>query len=375
MISSRIGKLAKNLIEYSCKLQKGQILIIEGSEKTKELIIALVRHAYSIGAHPFVRLSNSRISRELLMGTTEEQSKLMAKYALPLFQDAHAYIGIGHSSNVFETSDVPNEKKQIHTKHYSKPIHIDIRSKKHKWVILRWPNPSMAQLAQTSVECFEDFFFNVCNLDYAKMNKAMLPLKKLMDKTDIVRIVAPDTDLTFSIKGNKAKICSGECNIPDGEVYTAPVRNSVNGHIRFNIPSLQKGNVHHNIFLKFKDGKVIESKSSMSDALIDELDQDEGARYTGEFALGVNPFVTKPMMDTLFDEKMAMSIHIALGNGYENSYGKGAEKNKSQLHWDIIQSHCPKRGGGEIYFDGILIRKNGLFTLPELLGLNPENLK
>jgi len=375
MISSRIGKLAKNLIEYSCKLQKGQILIIEGSEKTKELIIALVRHAYSIGAHPFVRLSNSRISRELLMGTTEEQSKLMAKYALPLFQDAHAYIGIGHSSNVFETSDVPNEKKQIHTKHYSKPIHIDIRSKKHKWVILRWPNPSMAQLAQTSVECFEDFFFNVCNLDYAKMNKAMLPLKKLMDKTDIVRIVAPDTDLTFSIKGNKAKICSGECNIPDGEVYTAPVRNSVNGHIRFNIPSLQKGNVHHNIFLKFKDGKVIESKSSMPDALIDELDQDEGARYTGEFALGVNPFVTKPMMDTLFDEKMAMSIHIALGNGYENSYGKGAEKNKSQLHWDIIQSHCPKRGGGEIYFDGILIRKNGLFTLPELLGLNPENLK
>jgi len=375
MISTRIKKLAATLIEYSCKLQPGQILIIEGSEKSKDLIIALVRHTYSIGAHPFVRLSNSRISRELLMGTTVEQAKLMAKYALPLFQEAHAYIGIGHSSNVFETSDVPNEKKQIHTKHYGKPIHIDIRSKKHKWVILRYPNPSMAQLAHMSVESFEDFFFDVCNLDYGKMHKAMLPLKKLMDKTDKVRIAAPDTDLIFSIKGQKSKICSGECNIPDGELYTAPVRDSLNGHIKFNIPSLQKGIVHNSIWLKFENGKVVESKSNNNAALADELDQDEGARFTGEFALGVNPFVTKPMMDTLFDEKMAKSIHIALGNGYEDSYGKEAVKNKSQLHWDIIQSHDEKRGGGEIYFDDVLIRKNGLFVLPELEALNPENLK
>lgn len=375
MISTRIKKLAATLIEYSCKLQPGQIVIIEGSEKAKELIIALVRHTYAIGAHPFVRLGNSRISREVLMGTTVEQSKLMAKYALPLFQEAHAYIGIGHSSNVFETSDVPNEKKQIHTKHYSKPIHIDIRSKKHKWVILRYPNPSMAQLAQMSVECFEDFFFDVCNLDYGKMHKAMLPLKKLMDKTDKVRIVATDTDLTFSIKGQKAKICSGECNIPDGEIYTAPIRDSVNGYIKFNIPSLQKGIVHNTISLKFENGKVIECSSNNTNALTEELDQDEGARFTGEFALGVNPYVTKPMMDTLFDEKMEKSIHIALGNGYEDSYGKEAVKNKSQIHWDIIQSHDTKRGGGEIYFDDILIRKNGMFVLPELEALNPENLK
>ena len=374
MISARIQKLASTLIDYSCKLQKDQVLIIEGSEKAKELIIALVRHAYSIGAHPFVRLGNSRISRELLMGTSVEQSKLMAKYALPLFQDSHAYIGIGHSSNVFETSDVPNEKKQIHTKHYGKPIHIDIRSKK-KWVILRYPNPSMAQLAQTSVENFEDFFFDVCNLDYEKMNKAMLPLRDLMKKTDKVRIVAPDTDLTLSIKGQKPRICSGECNIPDGEIYTAPIKDSVNGHIKFNIPSLCKGIVHNEIFLRFENGKVVESKSNSPGALNDELDSDEGARYLGEFALGVNPYVTKPMMDTLFDEKMAKSIHLALGNGYKDSYSKDAVKNESQIHWDIIQSHCETRGGGEIYFDDVLIRKDGIFVLPELEGLNPENLK
>jgi len=375
MISTRVNKLAKNLIEYSCKLEKGQTLIIEGSEKAKDLIIALVRKAYEIGAYPFVRLSNSRISRELLMGITVEQSKLMAKYALPLFEDAHAYIGIGLTSNCFETADVPNEKKQIHTKHYSKPIHMDIRSKKHKWVILRYPNPSMAQLAQTSVECFEDFFFDVCNLDYAKMHQAMLPLEKLMNKTDLVRIVAPNTDLTFSIKGQKSRICSGQCNIPDGEIYTAPIRDSVNGYIKYNIPSLQKGIVHNDIFLKFKDGKVIESKSTSPGALTDELDQDDDARFLGEFAFGVNPFVTKPMLDTLFDEKMAYSIHLALGNGYEDSYGRGAVKNKSQLHWDLVQSHDKTRGGGEIYFDDVLIRKDGIFVLPELEGLNPENLK
>jgi len=373
MIDSRINILAKNLVEYSCKLQKGQTIVIVGSEKAKELIIAIVRHAYSLGAYPFVRLGNSRIGREVAMGMTEERAKLALKYDLTMYQDAHAYIGIGHSSNIFESSDVPIEKKQLYAKHCGKPI-SDILDKK-KWVCLRWPNPSMAQLAQTSVEKFEDFFFDVCNLDYAKMHKAMVPLKKLMETTDRVRIVAPDTDLTFSIKGQKPEICSGECNIPDGEIYTNPVRDSVNGKIRFNIPSLQKGIIHNNITLTFKDGKVVESSSSSTAALTKELDQDEGARFTGEFALGVNPFVTKPMMDTLFDEKMAMSIHIALGNGYPKNYGKGAVKNKSQIHWDIVQSHDPKRGGGEIYFDDRLIRKDGFFVLPELQDLNPDRLK
>jgi aminopeptidase len=371
----RVEKLAKNLIDYSCKLKKGQNLIIEGSDAAKDLIIELVRYAYKLGAHPFVRLGNEQISREILMGTTEEHSKLACKYALPLFEESSAYIGIGVSNNAFETSDVPNEKKQIHTKHYSKPIHMDIRVKKTNWVILRYPNASMAQLAQTSLTAFEDFYFDVCNLDYKKMHDAMLPLKKLMEKTDKVRIVAPDTDLTFSIKGNLAKICSGECNIPDGEVYTAPVKDSINGRIKFNIPSLCKGIVHNDIELVFENGKIIDSKSSSTSALNQELDSDEGARFMGEFAFGVNPYVTKPMYDTLFDEKMCYSIHLAIGNGYEDSYGDKAKANQSQIHWDIVQSHDKQLGGGEIYFDDVLIRKDGMFVLKELLPLNPENLK
>ena len=367
----RIEKLAKNLVDYSCKLKPGGSVIIEGSDQAKDLIIALVRYIYKKGGYPFVRLGNEQISREVMMGVTEDYSKKMCGYALPMFNDASAYIGIGVSNNAFESSDVPNEKKQIHTKHYSKPIHIDIRVKKTNWVILRYPNASMAQLAQTSLEKFEDFFFDVCNLDYAKMRDAMVPLQKLIERTNKVRIVAQDTDLTFSIKGQKAKICSGECNIPDGEIYTAPIRESVNGKIRFNVPSLCKGVVHNDITLEFKDGKIINESSSNTAALTHEFNADEGARYTGEFAFGVNPYVTKPMLDTLFDEKMAHSIHIAMGSCYEDC----SNGNKSQNHWDMVQSHSVENGGGEVYFDNVLIRKNGVFVIDELKGLNPENLK
>ena len=370
MKDSRITQLAHNLISHSCKLEKDQMLIIEGNEQSKDLIIALVKRAYEIGAYPFVRLSNESIGREILMGVTEEYSKLACKYAQPLFNDAHAYIGIGVSSNIFETADVPVEKKNIHTKYYSKPIHIDIRVKKTNWVILRYPNFSMAQLAKTSLERFTDFYFDVCNLDYKKMHEAMLPLKELMERTDKVKIIAKDTNLTFSIKGQKAKICSGECNIPDGEIYTSPVLKSVNGYIRFNIPSPCKGVVHEDIILTFKNGKVVDESSSNTEALRNELDSDEGSRYIGEFAFGVNPYITKPMNDILFDEKMVGSIHLALGNSYEDA----DNGNRSQIHWDIIQSHMSEYGGGEIWFDDVLIRKDGMFILKELVGLNPHNL-
>jgi aminopeptidase len=285
----------------------------------------------------------------------------MCKYTLPMFEDCDAYIGIGASRNAFEMSDVPAENKKLHTKYYGKPIHIDCRCAKGNWVILQWPNSSMAQLAQTSFEAFENFYFDVCTLDYAKMHAAMEPLKTLMEKTDRVRITAKNTDISFSIKGQPAIICSGECNIPDGEIYTSPLRTSMNGKIHFNTPSTRNGFVHNDITLEFKDGKVVEASSSNTEALLHEIDSDEGARYVGEFAFGVNPFIKKAMGDTLFDEKIAGSIHMALGNSYENA----PNGNTSQIHWDIILQgkDC------EIYFDDKLIRKNGKFVLPELAAL------
>jgi aminopeptidase len=228
----------------------------------------------------------------------------------------------------------------------------------------------MSAMSAMSTEAFENLYFNVCNLDYSKMEKAMTPLVELMERTDKVRIVAPNTDLTFSIKGIPAIKCAGDCNIPDGEVYTAPVKDSVNGRISYNVPSTENGIRFTDISLLFKDGKIIEATSNNTKAINEIFDTDEGARYVGEFAIGFNPFVHSPMCDILFDEKIAGSIHFTPGMCYEDA----PNGNKSAIHWDLVLIMRPEYGGGEIWFDDKLIRKDGLFVVDELKCLNPENL-
>jgi aminopeptidase len=242
---------------------------------------------------------------------------------------------------------------------------------KKKWCGLRAPNESMAQAAGMSTEDFEDFFFNVCTLDYKKMSAAMDPLVALMEKTDKVQIKAPGTDLTFSIKDIPVVKCDGKHNVPDGEVFTAPVRESVNGTITFNTPSNYMGFTYDNIRFTFQDGKIVEALANDTERINKLLDSDEGARFIGEFAIAVNPYILTPMQDILFDEKIAGSFHFTPGRAYEVA----DNGNRSQVHWDLIQIQRPEYGGGEIWFDDVLIRKDGLFVLPELEALNPENLK
>jgi aminopeptidase len=260
---------------------------------------------------------------------------------------------------------------KLYEKHVWQRVHHDIRVKKTRWVVLRWPNPSMAQSANMSTEAFENFYFDVCTLDYSKMSKAMQPLVDLMNRTARVRLVAPGTDLNFSIKDIPAVGCDGKLNIPDGEAFTAPVKDSVNGTIQFNARTIYHGVVHDNVRLVFREGKIVEATSSNTEALNKVLDTDEGARYVGEFALGFNPYVTRPMLDILFDEKIAGSIHFTPGSCYDEA----PNGNKSEIHWDMVLLMTPDAGGGEIHFDDKLIRKDGRFMLPELEPLNPENLR
>ena len=281
-----------------------------------------------------------------------------------------AYVGIRGGSNISEFSDVPAEKLEIMSKYYSEEVHGKVRVPKTRWVVMRYPSPSMAQQAGMSTEAFEDYYFNVCNLDYSKMDKALDSLKALMERTDKVRIVGKGTDLEFSIKGIPAVKCAGEMNIPDGEIYTAPVNNSVNGVISYNTPSLRDGFTFENVVLKFKDGRIVEATSNDTERINKIFDIDEGARYVGEFAIGVNPYITVPMKDTLFDEKIAGSFHFTPGSCYDDA----DNGNQSALHWDLVCIQTPEYGGGEMYFDGVLIRKDGRFVLPELECLNPENL-
>lgn len=371
MVDERIKKLADVLVNYSVRLQKGEKILIEAKGVDYMLVNAIIKEVYKAGGFPFVELFDNRVTRELLMGQTEEGAKLRAKYDSVRMADMDAYIGIRGGDNSFELSDVPKENMQAEAEFYSHPVHHNLRVKNTKWVILRYPNPGMAQLCNTSTDAFEEFYFNVCNLDYSKMDRAMDKLKALMDTTDKVRLVAKDTDLTFSIKGIGSTKCAGHMNIPDGEVYSAPVKTSVNGKITYNAPSIQNGTKFENVSLEFKDGKIVKATGNLPDKINAIFDTDEGARYVGEFAIGVNPYVTQPMGDILFDEKISGSIHFTPGCCYDDCYNG----NISSVHWDLVLIMTPEYGGGEIYFDDVLIRKDGLFVIDELKCLNPENLK
>ncbi|ANB55621.1 thermophilic metalloprotease family protein [Anoxybacillus sp. B7M1] len=371
MKDPRIEQLAKTLIQYSVRLQKGEKVLIENFGLQREFVIALVREAYAAGGYPFVLLKDQQIDRALLLGAQEEQFQMMADFEASIMAQMDAYIGLRAGDNINEFTDIPDDKMRLHGKTVMQKVHRDIRVPKTKWVVLRYPSPSMAQLAKMSTEAFEDFYFNVCNLDYSKMDRAMDALVDLMNKTDQVRITGPGTNLSFSIKDIPAIKCSGQMNIPDGEVYTAPVRDSVNGTISFNTPSPYHGFTFENVKLTFKDGQITEATANDTERINQIFDTDEGARYIGEFAIGVNPYIQHPMQDILFDEKIDGSFHFTPGQCYDDAYNG----NHSAIHWDMVMIQRPEYGGGEIYFDGVLIRKDGRFVIPELEALNPENLK
>jgi aminopeptidase len=371
MRDPRITTLAKNLIQYSVNLQKGEKVLIENFGLQKELVTALVNEAYKVGALPFVLLKDHQVDRSLLLGACEEQLEMMASFEAQVMSEMDAYIGLRAGDNISELSDVPSDKMALHGKTVGTKVHREIRVPKTRWVVLRYPSSSMAQLANTSTEAFEDFYFNVCNLDYSKMDKAMDSLVALFDKTDRVHIKGPGTDLTFSVKGVPSIKCAGHMNIPDGEVYTAPIRDSVNGTLSYNTPSPYQGFTFESIKFTFENGKIVKAEANDTDRINRILDTDEGARYIGEFAIGVNPYIQHPMKDILFDEKIDGSFHFTPGQCYEEA----SNGNQSSIHWDIVNIQRPEYGGGEIYFDEVLIRKDGRFVIPELEALNPENLK
>lgn len=369
-MDDRIKKLADVLVGYSCDVQKGErILVTCNGTSALPLAKRIVKQIYARGAFPYTEIRDSSLERELLLGCSEEQLQYLQECQMNQMQGMQGYIAVRASDNTSELSDVPTSQLNLYSK-MLEPV-LRYRVDKTKWVVLRYPNNAMAQLANMSLEKFEDFYFDVCTMDYAKMGRAMDALVDLMNRTDKVHIVGPGTDLSFSIKGIGSVKCSGERNIPDGEVYTAPVRESMNGIISYNTPSEEDGFTFENIVFEVKDGKIIKATSNDNDRINELLNTDEGSRYFGEFAIGVNPFILHPMKDTLFDEKIAGSFHLTPGCTYEDA----SNGNKSATHWDLVMIQRPEYGGGEIWFDDVLIRKDGLFTLPELDCLNPENLK
>lgn len=372
MSDPRYRNLAKLLVNHSTQLKAGDKVLIEATHVPEAFLGALIEEASQLGAIPIVEMKSLRLQRTWLRSGTPEQidarTKLLGEIELARMQQMDAFIGLRGSDNITEMSDVSVENMGFFEQNLLKPVHIEQRVKHTRWCVLRWPNGSMAQQAGMSTEAFEDFYFRVCLTDYARMDEAVKPLKELMDATDRVRIVSKDTDLRFSIRGIGSIPCCGTHNVPDGECFTAPVKDSVEGHIHFNSGTIYRGTPFDDIRLVFEKGRVVDFQCNNNEALQAILDSDEGARYFGEFAIGFHPHIEKPMRDILFDEKIRGSLHLALGQCYEET----ENGNRSKVHWDLVLRQ--EKEGGEIYFDDVLVRKDGKFVLPQLQALNPENL-
>ncbi len=372
MLDPRVTDLARMVCSHSTALSPDDSVLIHAFDIPDEVVCEFVRVAQSTGAKVAVRLESNLVRRQLLCGLTEATTNLIADIELHEMKKMTAYISLRGGDNVSQHSDVQPENSAMWQRLYSTPVVFGQRVPHTKWVGMRWPSPSMAQMANMSTPAFEDFYFQVCTIDYSKLEEAAKPLVGLMEKTDHVRLVGPGTDLSFSIKGIGAVSCHGKRNIPDGECFSCPVKDSVNGTVQYNTVNLYQGSDFANIWFRVQDGKIIEATAgAMTEKLNQVLDTDEGARYFGEWSLGYNPQVLHPMRDTLFDEKIAGSFHLTPGNAYT---GPGGNGNSSAIHWDIVCIQRPEYGGGEVWFDGRLIRKDGLFVVPELEGLNPNRL-
>lgn len=358
-------RLAQKILDFSVDLQSGENIMINliGLNGI-ELARALVDIVRQKKAHPFVRINDTDIDRLLIeqgdIPFWENQTKTDQ---LPLMKRMDAYVGIRATENIYETAGVSKEANKAYGDAFLTPVHFEERVKNTKWCIMRYPSPAFAMNARMPTHIFTDYFYRACLLDYGELKKAMIPLEKRLRKTDIVHLKGDGTDITLSVKGQNWVPCFGTRNIPDGEIFSSPVLDSVNGTIRY-APSVYQGKPFEYVTLTVKNGVVIDFDSSNNKALEAILDTDEGARRFGEFSFGTNPIIEQPMYDILFDEKIYGSNHLTLGQDYDEA----PNGNKSSIHWDLV---CI---GADVYFDDELIRKGRLYVPEDLQGLNPMNL-
>lgn len=367
-MDNRITKLASMIVNYSLKIKEDEkVLITYQSSEAIDLVKELIEQLHQVGAIVFVNSVDPVITNLLKEKTTAKRIELIRKYQEFEVENFSAFIHITYNLNDYEGKNVSSRiMKEIGEKTYD--LH-NKRVNERKWVLLNYPSYVDSYKAKMTTGEFYDYVMDVMTLDYSKMSFDIKPLEELMKKTNKVRITGEGTDISFSIKKMPVIPCVGSANIPDGEIYTCPVKSSVNGVITYNTESFYMGDVFKNIKLEFEDGKIInatcENKENC-EKLNDILDTDAGARYIGEFSLGLNPKILNPMGDILFDEKIIGSIHFTPGTAYKDSYNG----NDSSIHWDLVLIQRKEYGGGSLYFDDVLVRQDGLFVLEELKHLN-----
>ncbi len=360
----RIIQLANTLVHHSLGVEPNDNIVIYANVTAKPLVLALIEEIKNSGANPFVEMNDDDYTRGMYQAQNKTILDLKMKWLKEKLNDIHGFIAIHAHESDYTFADV--SQQVLDYRKAMQPLQKTRLAK--KWVLLNYPTEGGAHKAKMSYSDYVDFMLDVMNVDYPKMGRDLEPLRQLMETTDKVRIVSPGTDLSFSIKDINVVPCYGQNNVPDGEIYTAPVRDSVNGTITYNTPSPFRGLVFNQVSLTFENGKIVKCSSDQDQELLEGIfNTDEGARYVGEFAIGVNPKINQPMTDILFDEKIMGSIHFTPGMSYDSA----PNGNDSAIHWDLVLIQTPQYGGGEIWFDDVLIRKDGLFIIDLLKPLNP----
>jgi len=361
---SRDVRLARTIVRYSLDVQPGERVLLDfRGASTTGLLRETVSEIARAGGVPFPLPGDDSVSARFLRDATEGQVRSWGGIHDALMRQMQCYVRVNGTDNPFDTSDVGDEALRWEREHYMRPVHLEYRVKNTKWVVLRYPTHSMAQQARMSRESFAALYYDVCDLDWVRFSRAMDPLKALMERTDRVRLTAEGTDVTFSIRDIPVVKCDGRMNLPDGEVFTAPVRDSVNGVVTYNAGSIYSGTSWDWIRLGFENGRVADIEASSDvDKLRRILRTDEGASYIGEFSFGLNPRLHRAIKDTLFDEKIYGSFHTALGQCYETT----ENGNRSSIHWDLVCIQTADYGGGNVWMDDALVRENGHWVHPDL---------
>ena len=362
-MTEEIRAYARQIVEKSCQVKQGELVMISllglGG---LELVDAIQDELSRIGADCILYTRDTKMFKKWIINASEKAMELEAQSQTELVRKADVYIGLNAQENAMELGDIPREKMFAFVRSQKELVAERTRRRNLACMV---PTPAMAQVNQMSTDAFSRYFFGAVTYDFDRQRQGLAALQRRMEQAEAVRITAPDTDLTMKLGKIPVIVCDGKANLPDGEVFTAPVVDSVQGTIRFNAPSTYRGRRFENVCLTFRDGKVVEA--SANDPMIHQiLDTDPGCRFLGEFAVGTNPMVTQPMANVLFDEKLCGSIHLALGD----SYPFADNGNKAGIHWDLVLMMQPERGGGQLYFDGELIMDNGRFLPPDLQELN-----
>ncbi|MBE6448330.1 MAG: aminopeptidase [Alphaproteobacteria bacterium] len=372
-MDERLQKLATNILTKSVRLQPGEKIYLDAvGKECLPLLQTLLEKAVKMGGIPFYFHNTEGLNNALLSHCTESQVKDFANFHADIMRQMDVFVGIRSiEEEEKNAANVSAQARKWYNQYFLGDVHMNIRLPNTRWCILRYPTSLMAKEANLTLYEFSELYYKSSLLDYSQLETLMQPLVERMKQTNKVRIIGPHTDLLFSIKDVGVVPCFGLRNIPDGEIFSAPIKDSIDGRIRFNTPTTYNGKKFSNITLFFKKGRIVDAyHDGNKQDILDILDTDEGSRYIGEFALGINPFITKSIGNTLFDEKISGSLHMAIGNAYKNAFNG----NVSSIHWDLVQIQTPEYGGGEIWFDNELIRLQGRFIPSDLEHLNPENL-